>query len=370
MFIQQKKKGSLLKAAKGVAAGLACIATMGVMQPAHAVDFKGERVEWIIPFKEGGGSDTWARFYAPLLSSQLPGNPVIVVKNVPGGGSTKGANLFQRRGKPSGLNVLGTSGSTQFPYLLGDKRVKYEYKDWTPVLATPTGGVVYVNSKLGVKSAADIKMLAGKKMKYGSQGATSLDLIPLLAFEMLELDIKAVFGMKGRGAGRLAFERGEVNIDYQTTAAFLKKVTPLVEEGKAIPLFTWGVMAKNGELQRDPTFPDLPHFAEVYEMIHGKKPSGSAFDAWKSFYIAGFAAQKGIYLPKGTPDEVVEAWRAAAQKVVESDEFNNKSEKVLGTYPQAVGEDAERLVRNAIEIEPSAKRWVTNWLAKKYNVSL
>ncbi|MDD9980299.1 MAG: hypothetical protein OXU81_02900, partial [Gammaproteobacteria bacterium] len=61
---------------------------------APAADFKGKRIEWIIPFKEGGGSDTWARFYAPLLSANLPGNPVVAVKNIPGGGSTKGANQF------------------------------------------------------------------------------------------------------------------------------------------------------------------------------------------------------------------------------------------------------------------------------------
>ncbi len=370
MFDKQNKKRSFLKVAQGIAAGAACVASMSVAMPVHAVDFKGERVEWIIPFKEGGGSDTWARFYAPLLSSELPGRPVIVVKNVPGGGSTKGANQFQRRGKPNGLNVLGTSGSTQFPYLLGDKRVNYEYKDWNVVLATPTGGVVYVSSKLGIKSAAELKKLAGTKLTYGSQGATSLDLIPLLAFELLDMNINAVFGMKGRGAGRLSFERGEVNIDYQTTAAFLKKVTPLVEEGKAVPLFTWGVMDKSGELQRDPTFPDLPHFAEVYEMLNGKPPSGSAFDAWKSFYIAGFAAQKGIYLPKGTPAEVIQVWRDAAARVIAAEGFAEKSELVLGTYPQSVGKDAQKLVRNAIEIEPSAKRWVTNWLAKKYNVTL
>ena len=370
MITHQNKKNTITKMFQGLAASVACVAAISVAAPVQAVDFNGERVEWIVPFKEGGGSDTWARFYAPMISENLPGNPVVVVKNIPGGGSTKGANTFQRRAKNNGLNIIGTSGSTQFPYLLGDKRVNYEYKDWTAVLATPTGGVVYLNPELGVKSAADLSQLAGTKLVYGSQGATSLDLIPLLAFEMLDIDVKAVFGMKGRGAGRLAFERGEVNIDYQTTAAFLKKVTPLVKEGKAVPVFSWGVIGRDGELQRDPTFPDLPHFAEVYEMVHGKKPSGSAFDAWKSFYIAGFAAQKGIFLPKGTSEDVIAAWRDAANKVISSEGFTEKSQKVLGVYPQAVGKDAERLFRNAIELEPSAKRWVTNWLSQKYNVKL
>lgn len=344
-------------------AGVLCLSTVSL-----ATDFGGKRIEWIIPFKEGGGSDTWARFYAPMLAKSLPGEPVIAVKNIPGGGSTKGANQFQSRARSNGLTILGTSGSTQFPYLLDDRRVKYEYKDWNVVLATPTGGVVYVRPDLGVKSAADLGKLKGVKLKYGSQGATSLDLIPLLAFEQLGLNVKAVFGMKGRGAGRLAFERGETNIDYQTSSGFLKKVTPLVKSGKAVPIMSWGALDSNGDLVRDPTFPDLPHFAEVYEMLHGKKPSGEWFDAWKSFFTAGFAVQKMIFLPKNTPEEVVQAWRDAATKVLVSDEFKGKAAKVLGTYPQAVGPDAEALMKIAINIDPKAANWVRHWLTETYNV--
>ena len=40
-----------------------------------AVDFSGKTVTWIIPFKEGGGSDKWSRFYAPLLSRPCPASP-------------------------------------------------------------------------------------------------------------------------------------------------------------------------------------------------------------------------------------------------------------------------------------------------------
>ena len=335
-----------------------------------AVDFKGKRIEWIIPFKEGGGSDTWARFYAPLLSANLPGSPVMAVKNIPGGGSTKGANQFQSRAKPDGRTILGTSGSTQFPYLLGDKRVRYEYKDWQIVLATATGGVFYVKPDTGVKTAADITKLRGQTLKYGSQGATSLDIIPLLAMDLLDIEVKAVFGMKGRGAGRLAFERGETNIDYQTSSSYLKKVMPLVEEGGAVPIMTWGALDESGNLVRDPTFPDLPHFAEVYEMVHGKAPSGSAFDAWKAFFTAGFAAQKMIFLPRGTPDEIVAAWRDAAARTVGAPDFKEKSQLVLGTYPQATGDGAVTRMKLAVDVVPEAKQFVKNWLTEKYNVRL
>lgn len=349
---------------------LAVLALLPALLPgkASAADFSGQRIEWIIPFSEGGGSDSWARFYAPQLSDALPGKPVVVVKNIPGGGSTIGANQFQARARPNGLTILGTSGSTQFPYLLGDRRVQYEYKDWIPVLASPTGGVVYVAPELGITSADELGKLRGKRLLYGSQGATSLDLVPLLAFQLLELDVKAVFGMKGRGAGRLAFERGEMNIDYQTSSAYLTKVVPLIKAGKAVPLFSWGALDDEGNLIRDPTFPDLPHFAEVYERVMGKMPSGDAFNAWKAFFSAGFAVQKLVFLPKGTPDDIVAAYRDAFAKVTAAPGFAKKAEKVLGTYEQAVGRKPEVLMRVAINVDPVARKWVRDWLQRKYSV--
>ena len=70
-----------------------------------------------------------------------------------------------------------------------------------------------------------------------------------------------------------------------------------------------------GDLIRDNTFPDLPDFAEFYEMIHGKKPSGEAFEAWKTFFVAGFPAQKMVFLPKGTKINTINAYVKAFGKI-------------------------------------------------------
>lgn len=353
-----------------VLAGGAAVGAAGlnVPQEAKAADFSGKTITWTIPFGAGGGSSAWARFYVPHLSKALPGNPNIVVKNIPGGGSTKGANLWAARAKPTGLEILGTSGSTQFPYLLGDRRVKYEYKDWHVVMGTPTGGVVYVSPKLGLKGPQDIKKLMGKRLKYAAQRATSLDLVPLLSFEMMGMPVKAVFGMKSRGAGRLAFERGEVSIDYQTSSAYLKRVVPLVKAGKAVPLWSWGTFDAKGNLQRDPTFPNLPHWAEAYEMMHGKKPKGPAFAAWKSFVAAGFGMQKMVFLPKGTSKDIIDTWRKAAAKAINAPGFAKAAEKQLGKYKQVTGAAAVQGLKTAISVSPKAKAWVRNWLTKKYRV--
>lgn len=354
------------RAALALGAGAAALALTG---PASAqVSFEGETIEWIIPFSPGGGSDTWARFNAPFLSKYLPGNPTVVVVNEPGGGSTKGANLFAARAEPDGLTILGTSGSTQFPYLLGDPRVRYEYKDWRVVMAWPTGGVVYSTPELGLSGPGDIGMLEGEDLVYASQGATSLDLVPLLAWRMMGLDVQHVFGFKGRGEGRLAFERGETNIDYQTSSAFLKNVVPLVEEGKAVPLFSWGTVDEAGNAQRDPTFPDLPYFGEAYEMLTGEAPSGPEYDTFFAFFSAGFAAQKMVVLPEGTSDEIVAAYQEAVRQMKQDPEYLETKEPVLGTYEQVTGKAAETLYQKATNIDSELRQRVIDMLAEDYGV--
>jgi tripartite-type tricarboxylate transporter receptor subunit TctC len=332
-----------------------------------AADFSGETIEFVIPFGVGGGSDTWARFNAPYLAKYLPGKPTVVVKNVPGGGSITGANQFASRAKPNGLSLLGTSASTQFPYLLNDARVKYEYKDWQVVLAAPTGGVAYINSSLGVKSLADLGKLKGQRLTYGSQGATSIDLVPLLAFRLLGLDVHHVFGMKSRGEGRLAFERNEANIDFQTTSAYLKSSMPMVEEGKAVALFSVGAADDEGKIVRDPNFPDLPHIGEAIEIVTGKKPEGIEWEAFKAFLIAGFPAQKLMALPKGTPPDVVEAYRSAVRQMKLDPDYQAGKVEALGGYEQVTDKAAEALFRDGTTIDPKARDWVRALLEKEYN---
>jgi len=185
--------------------------------PASAdVDMSGKVIEWTIPFSETGGSAKWANFFAPLLSDALPGKPTVLVRFMPGAGSTKGANWFQKQTNGDGTVLFGSSGSTQFPYLLGDPRVRYEYKDWNPVMATGTGGVAYLNTEDGANFDGTANGLKGTTFIYGNQGATRLDLIPALAWDMLGMDVEHVLGIKGRGDGRKMFESGEATIDYQS----------------------------------------------------------------------------------------------------------------------------------------------------------
>ena len=249
--------------------------------------------------------------------------------------------------------------------------MKYDYADWNVVLATATGGVAYLPKDLAAQWAKDPKsVIENVNFVYGSQGATRLDLVPLLAWELLGMKVEPVFGIKGRGDGRLMFERGEANIDYQTSSAFLSKVTPLVESGEAVPIMTWGALDANGEIVRDPTFPDIPTFKEVYTEIKGAAPSGEAWDAWKAFFVAGFPAQKMVFLPNGTPQDMIDAYSGAFKAVTERSDFAEISKKRLGVYPQSTGAAADAKLKQGTVVSDSAKSWIKNWLKERYGVEL
>ena len=351
----------------------ALVATQSIAD-GHQIDLSGETVEWIIPFSETGGSAKWANFYAPLLSEALPGNPTVVVTFDPGAGSTKGANNFQEMTyeDTQGTVIFGSSGSTQFPYLLSDPRVRYEYGDWNVVLASGTGGVAYLPADLHgmLGDGGGAGGIASEDFIYGSQGATRLDLVPLLAWEMLGLQVEPVFGIEGRGDGRLMFERGEANIDYQTSSSYLSGVTPLVEAGTAVPWFSFGALDNDGNIVRDPTFPDMPTFKEVCEATEGCETSSEQWDAWKAFFIAGFPAQKMVFLPAGAPENAIATFTEAFAAIQERDDFAEISTARLGVYPQLTGAAAQTALESATDVPQEAKNFVINWLSERYGVVL
>jgi len=352
-------------------AALGLLATTFMTASAVAeVDFSGKTIEWVIPFSETGGSAKWANFFAPLLGDALPGKPTVVVKFMPGAGSTKGANWFQNQKHDDGTLLFGSSGSTQFPYLLDDPRVRYEYKDWNTVMASGTGGVAYLNADDGAKFDGSANALKEIDFIYGSQGATRLDLVPLLAWQMLGMNVEPVFGIKGRGDGRLMFERGEATIDYQTSSGYLKGGVELVDQGKAVPMMTWGALDADGNIVRDPTFPDIATFKEVCEATDGCETSGEAWDAWKAFFVAGFPVQKLAFLPAGTPQDVIDTYTAAFEAVVADPNFANISAKRVGKYPVFTGEGAQTALGTATNVPDEAKAYVLNWLKEAYGVEL
>ena len=78
----------------GLVAGSALALTVAWAPIAQAADFSGKRLRIIVPFNEGGGTDSLTRALPPFMEKYLPGNPKILVVNKPGAGGIVGGNYF------------------------------------------------------------------------------------------------------------------------------------------------------------------------------------------------------------------------------------------------------------------------------------
>jgi hypothetical protein len=342
---------------------LAALATPSCADGGH------ETLEIIVPFREGGGSDQWARALAPFLQRQLGDSLVVQVVNIPGASGLQGGNVFALRRAPDGRSLFVSSGSNVFPALLGEPAVRYDFADFRGIVGSPVGGVVYASAELGIGSVEEL-CETEQLLVYGGVSPTGLDMVPLLAFELLGVDVLDILGYSGKGAARVAFEQGETNLDYQTSPAYLANVVPLVEEGTAVPLFTFGMLDETGRVIRDPVFPELLSRADAYWTCRGGAPSGDPWDAYRAVLVAGFSAQKNLWVHGDAPDGRVQGLIRAAAAAVEDPDFLRLAERLLGGYSFYLGEQVEENLAATSRMPPAATAWLVDFLTREYGVRL
>jgi tripartite-type tricarboxylate transporter receptor subunit TctC len=346
-------------------------ALLGAVFPgvAQSADFAGKRIEIIVPYEAGGGTDLYARFLAPLISKKLPGNPTVIVTNVEGAGAIAGSNQFQARAKPDGLTLIAVAASVTSNYVFRDARVRYKLDTWIPIISSPAGTVVYSRPDAGATKAGDVVGLKDKALVMGANNPSGGDMRVLLSMDLLGLKVKPIYGIN-RGDARPSFERGEFNINFDSTQAYPTQVVPMVKAGNAVPLFSFGIANADGAIVRDPTVPDLPTFVEAYKALQGKDPSGPGFEAWKAVFNLNVMASKALELPAGTPTDIVDTYNKAMTDVVAelaTPEYKDKSDEIVGPYPQALGAQAGAVLSGAVKFDDATFNWLQDWVKKATN---
>ena len=331
----------------------------------NAADFEGKTIKIIVPFREGGGTDVWARFWAPLIANELPGQPKVEVVNIAGGGGTKGANQFYTEAGTNGEVLFASSASVLYAYLLGDTRVKYDFNDWQAIMASPTGGVVYAD-----KNSVDNGGSIGHPWRVFTQGPSQLGLILLLSLELLNQRALVSFGAAGSGDTFKAIEAGISNIDMQTTGSYKTNVAKLIKDKKVEPLYTFGVIGRDGQtIERDPTFPEIPTLVEYYGKLSGQYPEGKVYDVWRTFFLAGFPVQKMFVLPKNTNPDVVQTYEQTLERIMNNpDSLPETKEEILGVYEPTVGPNAQALLQDVIKVNTGYLEWYKDWVKAEFEI--
>ena len=179
--------------------------------PADAQDnfFSGKTVRIVVGSSPGGGYDYWARLLARHMPKYIPGNPEVVVQNMPGGGSLVATNYVYSVAKPDGLTLGMPNQLVYMGQVVGDKEARFDIQklNW---IGSPDRNptVLYIRADAPHKSMNDV-IKATTAPKCGGSGRDSSSLIFALE-DLIGAKFDVVLGYQGGSQTDLAIERGEV----------------------------------------------------------------------------------------------------------------------------------------------------------------
>jgi tripartite-type tricarboxylate transporter receptor subunit TctC len=257
--------------------------------PALAKDYyAGKTITVLVGFSAGGGTDVTARIMARHLGKNIPGNPTVIVKNMPGGGGIKATNFLKDKGKPDGLTIVW--GPWQpFAQIIKQRGMRFKYQEMTFIAGARSDPQVMFMRKDAVPGGAtkpsDI-MKATKNLRYAAIRPTiALSMFGRPALNLLGVKYRYVPGYKGGAKVRVATRSGEADLGVHGLTGYRSAIEPnQVKKGIVIGLFTAPVKDASGNYVRSKSVPELPHFLEVYKEINnGKMPSGPTWEFMKLF---------------------------------------------------------------------------------------
>lgn len=299
----------------GLGVGLAALAAGGTPAAAQsAMEFyKGKRIYLKIGSSVGGGYDTIGRAITRFMDKHIPGEPKIIVQNVPGGGSLRMMNQIYNTGKTDGSEfALASSGMPTTP-LLNPKAAKYDPQKllW---IGSPTKivEILMVSDKSPIQTLDEIYK---KELVIGasSPGSATLD-FPYITNAISGTKFRIVAGYKGAGGVGLAMQRGEVFgiAGFALASLNSSRWKTLKEKGVVKILAQFG-------FKRSKRLPDIPLF---------KLPTNEADLQIIRILYSRMDYGRPFFTIPGVPEDRVNALRAAFSKTMEDKGFLAQAEKL------------------------------------------
>jgi len=195
-----------------LAALFAAASSPAMAQAETAADFyKGKTVTLIAGFPPGGGYDTYVRVLARHYGRFIPGQPNVIVANMPGAGSLTAANNIYAKYAPDGLALAMFASSAAMEPLIGNKSALFEPMKFSWV-GSMSQDVAYcgVWQHPGGAMTFD-EMLTKETIIGGGAPAAITYQHPMVLKNVLKANLKVIQGYKGTRDINIAMQRGEVN---------------------------------------------------------------------------------------------------------------------------------------------------------------
>src|SRR3989475_12140146 len=185
---------------------------VGAIGGAHAQSFfEGKSVRIIVGFVPGGGFDSYARVIARHAGRHIPGNPTMIVENMPGAGSLISANHLYRVAKPDGLTIGHFNGGLFLGQVLGQPGIEFDARKFEMIGAAIKEDSVCAMTKASGITSVEKWMAAKTPVKVGGVApGGSPDSNARVLKAALGLPIQLVSGYRGTAEIRLAASSGEL----------------------------------------------------------------------------------------------------------------------------------------------------------------
>ena len=287
--------------------------------------YHGKQVHMIVGHPAGGDYDLGGRLLAKYLTRYIPGNPVVVVQNMPTAASIVAANFLYKVAPKDGTVFGSFSRNVPSQAVMGLQNLEADPRryQWLGATSLPSR-VCIVREQSSVKSADDL--FSKDLMVAGGGAGSSLSIVPTVLSQTLGMKFHIVEGYQGAPDGLLAVERGEVDGMCNTYAAF-RASSDQIRRGQIRVLFR----AEEAPLA------DLPETPSIYQFV---KTDAQA--QLIRFIFSSVEFGRPYVMPPETPADRVLAMRKAFAEALADPELLAEARKLdldMSFRPAAVVAD-------------------------------
>ena len=330
-----------MKTLRSMIIGIAALLMLaGATWAADAPFYEGKTIRIVVGYSPGGGFDTFSRLLGRFFSKNVPGNPSVIVVNMPGASSMAAANRVYAMQPGNGLTIAVFNAGTLIEAVNGNPSVKFDPRKYL-WLGDPALGslpeVLWVRSDLPVKTFEDFKN-SKELLNAGSTGIGSASTAATLFLRYLGYPIKAIMGYRGTANIMAAMERKELDARVMSQATMQGNYRRYIESGLVRPILALGDEPRLKPIPGIATLKDLKLNAEQQEMAN------FLIGTWKLLRLFG--------LPPGTPPDRVATLRKAFMDTLNSPELLEQAKRQKLIISPAAPESVEKTIAGLYEASP------------------
>lgn len=307
--------------------------------------YRGKQISWILSADAGGGYSAYALAFAPYFTAHIPGNPKIVVQNMPGAGGIRAMMYLSSVAPKDGSTIGMVHSSVPFAPLYGINEAKFDPRQmqWIGSLDASTGICVAWHTSR-IKTWQD--MLEREFTVGGSGAGSHMETLPSMINRLFGAKMKVISGYKGGNAIYLAMERGEVEGRCGGLMSSIASTRPdwFPQKKINIPIQI--------ALERSPLIPDTPALGEFAKDDRTKQIL--------QLFTAPQSMDRPILVPQGAPTERVAALREAFHAAMNDPGFVAEAKKQHLQIQEIDGASVEKILAHAYTLPPDVVKAVND----------